>query len=249
MQPTSQLALSVQLPDDETFESFQTTTNVIAVEQLRAFVDSARQNAIKGSPSATSETRLNSFYFFGLADVGKSHLLHACCAHAEALGLSSVCLSFSELTQLSVEVLVGLEQIDLICLDDIDLIAGDKIWQQGIFDLFNRVIEQDKCLIITGNQSVQHLSISLADLVSRLSWGLTEQIKPLDDDEKLAALKFRAQQRGLIISDDVAKYLLSHLSRSMTDLIAALNELDQASIREQRKITIPFIKSVLFKTL
>jgi DnaA family protein len=158
----------------------------------------------------------------------------------------SVCLSFSELKQLSVEVLDGLENIDLICLDDVQLIAGDKLWQRAVFDLFNRVIEQNKRLIITGDQSVSKLKLGLADLVSRLSWGMTEQIKPLDDEEKLIALKFRAQQRGLLLTDEVAKYLLSHLSREMSHLILALGELDEASIREQRKITIPFIKAILF---
>jgi DnaA family protein len=234
----SQLALSVQLPDDETFSSFQSIANYSATEQLKSF--------IKASKKAVESTHVNSFYLFGLSGVGKSHLLHASCTFAEKLGLSSVCLSFSELKQLSVEVLDGLENIDLICLDDVQLIAGDDIWQQAVFDLFNRVIEHNKRLIITGDQSVPQLKLGLADLVSRLSWGMTDQIKQLDDEEKLIALKFRAQQRGLLLSDEVAKYLLSHLSREMTHLILALDVLDEASIREQRKITIPFIKAILF---
>ena len=238
MKIISQLALSVQLPDDETFSSFQSIANYSATEQLKSFI-SASINGIES-------TYVNSFYLFGLSGVGKSHLLHASCTFAEKLGLSSVCLSFSELKQLSVEVLDGLENIDLICLDDVQLIAGDELWQKAVFDLFNRVIEQNKRLIITGDQSVPQLNLGLADLVSRLSWGMTDQIKPLDDEEKLIALKFRAQQRGLLLSDEVAKYLLSHLSREMTHLILALDELDEASIREQRKITIPFIKAILF---
>ena len=238
MKIISQLALSVQLPDDETFSSFQSIANYSATEQLKSFI-SASNNVIES-------THVNSFYLFGLSGVGKSHLLHASCTFAEKLGLSSVCLSFSELKQLSVEVLDGLENIDLICLDDVQLIAGDELWQKAVFDLFNRVIEQNKRLIITGDQSVPQLKLGLADLVSRLSWGMTDQIKPLDDEEKLIALKFRAQQRGLLLSDEVAKYLLSHLSREMTHLILALDELDEASIREQRKITIPFIKAILF---
>ena len=238
MKVISQLALSVQLPDDETFSSFQSIANYSATEQLKSFI-SASNNGIES-------THVNSFYLFGLSGVGKSHLLHASCTFAEKLGLSSVCLSFSELKQLSVEVLDGLENIDLICLDDVQLIAGDELWQKAVFDLFNRVIELNKRLIITGDQSVPQLNLGLADLVSRLSWGMTDQIKPLDDEEKLIALKFRAQQRGLLLSDEVAKYLLSHLSREMTHLILALDELDEASIREQRKITIPFIKAILF---
>jgi DnaA family protein len=232
----SQLTLSVQLPDDETFESFKSQSNQMVVQQLTHFLDQITK----------SNKQVHSMYLFGLSGVGKSHLLHASCAYADTLGITSLCLSFSELTQLSVDVLDGLENIDLVCLDDIQLIAGNKKWQQGVFDLYNRMVEQNKCLIITGDQSVTNLNISLPDLVSRLSWGLTEQVKPLSDEEKSFSLQYRAQQRGLYISDEVASFLINRLSRDMTSLIAALEQLDQASIRDQRRITIPFIKDVLF---
>ncbi|SEL04420.1 regulatory inactivation of DnaA Hda protein [Colwellia chukchiensis] len=236
MKKISQLTLSVQLPDDETFASFQSKSNTMVVKQLRHFLE---QILDENKP-------VHSLYLFGLTGVGKSHLLHASCAFADTLGISSLCLSFSELTQLSVDVLDGLENIDLVCLDDIQLIAGNKQWQQGVFDLYNRMVEQNKCLIITGDQSVGQLNISLPDLVSRLNWGLTLQVKPLSDAEKSIALQYRAQQRGLFISDDVASFLIKRLSRDMASLLAALEQLDQASIREQRRITIPFIKEVLF---
>jgi len=133
----------------------------------------------------------------------------------------------------------------VICLDDIQLLAGNKIWQQAIFDLYNRVLEQNNCLVVSGDQSVGKLGLTLPDLVSRLSWGLTEQLKPLNDAEKITALQFRASKRGLMLSDDAANFLLNRLSREMANLIASLDTLDKASIREQRKITIPFIKEVL----
>lgn len=236
MKKVSQLTLSVQLPDDETFASFQSDSNQMVVQQLTHFLDHI----------GDENKQVHSLFLFGLTGVGKSHLLHASCAYADTLGITSLCLSFSELTQLSVDVLDGLENIDLVCLDDIQLIAGNKKWQQGVFDLYNRMIEQNKCLIITGDQSVAQLNISLPDLVSRLSWGLTEQLKPLSDKEKSFALQYRAQQRGLTMNDDVASFLINRLSRDMTSLIAALEQLDQASIREQRRITIPFIKDILF---
>ena len=236
MKKVSQLTLSVQLPDDETFASFQSESNQLVVEQLKHYLDHI----------SIQNKKVHSLYLFGLTGVGKSHLLHASCVYADSLGLTSLCLSFSELTQLSVDVLEGLENIDLVCLDDIQKIAGNTEWQQAVFDLYNRMIEQDKCLIITGDQSVAKLQISLPDLVSRLSWGLTEQLKPLTDKEKSFALQYRAQQRGLFISDDVASYLINRLSRDMASLLAALEQLDQASIREQRRITIPFVKDILF---
>lgn len=240
MKKVSQLTLSVQLPDDETFDSFQSESSQLVVQQLKQYLKHVSE------PLPEHNKKVHSLYLFGLTGVGKSHLLHASCVYADTLGMTSLCLSFSELTQLSVDVLEGLENIDLVCLDDIQLIAGNKEWQQAVFDLYNRMIEQNKCLIITGDQSVAELKITLPDLVSRLSWGLTEQLKPLTDKEKSFALQYRAQQRGLFISDDVASFLINRLSRDMTSLLAALEQLDQASIREQRRITIPFVKDILF---
>lgn len=232
MRQDAQLTLMVQLPDDETFDSYKSETNVSVVSQLKSYVEQ-KQDTPHG------------FYLFGLTSAGKSHLLHASSSYAAQLTKSSVCLSCAELKQLPVEVLDGLEQIDLICLDDIHLIAGDKQWEQAIFDLYNRVLEQNNYILISGNESAQKLAIGLPDLISRLSWGLTEQVKPLEDVEKIAALQYRATQRGLILSDDVVKFLLNRLSRDMASLIKALDTLDKASIQEQRKITIPFIKEVL----
>jgi DnaA family protein len=232
MKQVAQLTLMVQLPDDETFNSFKSDLNQGVVSQLKSYID-------------PQESTPHSFYLFGLSGTGKSHLMHASSTYAAQVGKSSVCLSCAELKKLPVEVLDGLEQIDLICLDDIHLIAGDKRWQQAIFDLYNRVLEQNNYLLISGNESAQQLGISLPDLVSRLTWGLTEQIKPLDDDEKVIAIQHRATQRGLFLSDDVVKFLLNRLSRDMGSLITSLDILDKASIQEQRKITIPFIKEVL----
>lgn len=232
MKQVAQLTLQVQLPDDETFDSFKSDVNLGIVSQLKSYIDQKQDTP-------------HSFYMFGLSCVGKSHLLHASSAYAAQVGKSSVCLSCAELKQLPVEVLDGLEQIDLICLDDIHLIAGDERWQQAIFDLYNRVFEQNNYLLISGDESAQQLGISLPDLVSRLSWGLTEQVKPLEDEEKIIAIQHRAMQRGLFLSDEVVKFLLNRLSRDMGSLITSLDVLDKASIQEQRKITIPFIKEVL----
>lgn len=232
MRQDAQLALSVQLPDDETFESFIGETNKTVASLLTDFI-------------ANNDKEVNSFYLFGVSGVGKSHLLHAACAKAEMLGMSSLCLAMSDIKELSVAVLEGLESIDLICVDDVHLVGGDMLWQQAIFDLFNRVKEQGKHIIITGDKTVSDLAIELPDLKSRLSWGFVEQLKLLTDDEKLSAVQHRANQRGLIVQDDVVKYLLNHYSRDMTVLNSYLDTLDKASIREQRKITIPFIKEAL----
>lgn len=235
MSQTAQLTLSIQLPDDETFDSYQTEINDAEVRLLSGFI--AQQQL-------AAET-IHGFYLFGQSGVGKSHLLHASCAYANQLNMSSVCLSFSEFKSLSIDMLDGLENIDVVCLDDIHLVLGDPQWQRAIFDLYNRIIEQNKRLILSGNKAVNELNVGLPDLRSRLSWGYVGQLKSMSDEEKLVAIQYRAQQRGLLIGDDVARFMMARLERDMKSLVNALDVLDKASIREQRRITIPFIKQVL----
>jgi len=236
----SQLTLSVQLPDDETFESYKSESNGVVVAQLKQFL-----NNMQNESNDVHMKKPNSFYMFGLSGIGKSHLLHASSAYVAKMDKTSVCLSCSELKTLPIEVLNGLENINLICLDDIQLIAGDELLQQAVFDLYNRVVEQNNFLLISGDHTAQQLCITLPDLVSRLLWGYTEQLKPLNEQEKSYAIKFRASQRGLVLTDDVIKFLLNHLNRDMKSLITSLDLLDNASMSHKRKITIPFVKEIL----
>ncbi|WP_448568555.1 DnaA regulatory inactivator Hda [Thalassotalea ganghwensis] len=237
MKKQAQLALQVTLPDDETFTSFRGNANAIVVAHLKSYLTSGR--------ITPEQTHVDGCYLFGQKGVGKSHLMHSCCSFATEHKLTSICLSLKDITSYDVDVLDGLEHMNVVCLDDIDVIAQQDNWQQGVFDLYNRVGEQGNKIIISGNKAINELNLTLPDLVSRLSWGYVEQLKALEDDEKLEALQFRASQRGLVLNYEVANFLITRLSREMKSLLEALDELDKASIREQRKITIPFIKQVL----
>lgn len=227
-----QLALAVQLHDEETFDSFYGETNASAVIDIQQFLHRKLGD-------------VNSLYLFGGKSFGKSHLLNAAATYANDLGLSSLCLSLSELTSLSTEVLDGLESIDVICLDDLDCIAHNDLWQKAVFDLYNRIAEQGKLVILSGNQVSTALKLTLPDLISRLSWGLTLQVKALTDDEKMNALKLRAAKRGITFQQESIAFLFNRYSRDMSELITCLDKLDTLSIQSQRKITIPFIKEAL----
>ena len=89
------------------------------------------------------------------------------------------------------------------------------------------------------------LHLDLPDLESRLKWGTTLQIRSMSDDDKAQALTNRAKMRGLELSDECARFLLTRLSRDMRALLDVLDTLDHASMAAQRKLTIPFIKATL----
>ncbi|MCI0508289.1 MAG: DnaA regulatory inactivator Hda, partial [Gammaproteobacteria bacterium] len=144
--------------------------------------------------------------------------------------------------QYSSSMLEGLERLSLVCIDDIDAIEADHEWEEALFHLYNRAHDHKTALIITGATPPAQLTLKLHDLKSRLGWGLVLQLKPLNDDQKLAALQKRAVLRGLELNNDAGRFLLSRYSRNLRDLFALLDKLDHASLSEQRRLTIPFLR-------
>ena len=236
----AQLSLPVQLPDGETFASFYPGANVQLLTALK--------NAAVGQGDPF-------IYLFGNQSSGTSHLLHAACTESTDSERSAAYLPMEMSMMMSPSVLDGMEHLDMVCIDNIEMIAGISEWEIALFNFYNRWRDQHSqdinaenkrgSLIVTGNSAARHLAIELPDLLSRLDWGVSYQVQLLDDDAKLAALQLRAEFRGLKLSVDVGRFLLNRSSRDMKDLIATLDRLDTASISAQRRLTIPFVKDTL----
>lgn len=229
-----QLSLGVILHDDARFENFYTTpgsSNEQTVALLRQQVDA------EVYPFVCVQ---------GTSGSGLSHLLQAGCHYAQARGLHIQYLPLADLVDhASVELFADLGYLDYLALDDVQAIAGRREWEQALFHLYNLLRDSGKRLLVSVQGNLRDLPFQLEDLRSRLQWGLTCRIHPLNDQEKQLALQARARARGLELSDDVAHYLLQRLPRDMHELFSRLHHLDHASLTEQRKLTIPFVKKIL----
>jgi DnaA family protein len=142
-------------------------------------------------------------------------------------------------------ILDGVDQSQLICIDDIEAIVGQSDWEEALFHLFNQLRDQDKYLVIASHTAPRELSLNLKDLHSRLQWGSVLHLSSLDENDRLAAIQMRARQLGLELPDDVANFLLKRVRRSSSDLFAMISMLNKASLIDQRKLTIPFVKQTL----
>lgn len=225
-----QLALTIRLNDEATLLDFNWGSNKLLQQQLNRMLH-------------YNEDRL--LYLWGPSGSGKSHLLQACCQNANPTQ-SAIYLPLDCLKEWGPQTIEGVEEQTLICIDDIDIIAKDPVWEEALFHLYNKIKDMEKSiLIISGNQSPTTLAIQLADLLTRLSWGLVIQLMELSDEDKIKTLKLRALKRGFDLPESVCQFLLNRCSRNMHDLHNILNRLDDASLAAQRKITIPFVKDIL----
>ena len=234
--PPQQLPLAVQLPDDETFETFHKGSNETALKWLHTLPQ-------KQAPLETSDQLT---WLSGPEGVGKSHLLHSLVASSSENNRVFY-FPLKELAGVDPDaVLQGAEQASIICLDDVDSVTDNESWCYELFALINRVTDNEYSrLVMTAQQSAVKTNVSLPDLHSRFQWATAFQLQPLTDEDKAQVLSLRAQFRGLELPDDVAAFMIQRLGRSMRELMNTLNELDKASITYQRRLTIPFIKKVL----
>lgn len=226
----AQLALGIRLRDDATldnFHVFRAQAQVISV--LREQLDTAAETCL---------------YLWGPPGSGRSHLLQAAC-HQRAAG-GALYLPLAQLREHPAEqVLADMEQLDLLCLDDVDAVAGDPAWEQALFHLYNRARESGARLLLSAARPPRKLPLSLADLQSRLSGGVVLQLPAPEDDEKLEILRFRAARRGLELSAEVAAYIMGRSPRSLAELMSVLEQLDDQSLVQQRLLSIPFVKQTM----
>ncbi|WP_151703502.1 DnaA regulatory inactivator Hda [Nitrincola alkalilacustris] len=225
-----QLPLGITLRDDARFENFVIGDNALLFEALRH--------------SATGQGE-QLLYIWGQPSTGCSHLLQSCCHLADSAKRQAVYLPLAELLQHGPVLLEDMDQLDLVCIDDIEQIAGLPAWEEAVFHLFNRMRALQHTLLIASKLPPKTLGLKLSDLESRLHWGMVFRVNPIRDDEKVVALKSRAQARGFDLSDEVVKYMMHHGSRDMASLLSVLNRLDHASLSAQRRITVPFVKQVM----
>lgn len=189
---------------------------------------------------------LNFLYLCGEEGTGKTHLLIACAEKVQQQGFRVIYLSLAELIQTAQPaVLQSLEQADLLCLDDLEAVAGKPEWEEALFHCFNRLHDAQGHLLIATENNPANIQIDLPDLRSRLATGLVYQLTTMSDEQKQQALMLQSQSRGLTMSEDVAQYLLRRYGRDMPALMAVLQQLDKASLQAKRKLTIPFIRQVL----
>jgi len=184
-------------------------------------------------------------FLAGPSGSGRTHLLSGICAAGEKRGLQCAYVPLGEHRALDPALLQGLETLDLVAVDDVMQVGGQMAWEQALFVLFNRCRETGTRLLFSADRGPAALDLALPDLRTRLAWGLTLAIAPLDDAGRRDLLQDLAARRGLELPAEVARYLLERAPRHPKDLVALIDTLDQASLAEQRRLTVPFVRERL----
>lgn len=222
-----QLALELKLADFALFETYYAGPNAAAVAAVRNAADAPQQQV---------------HWLWGAAGTGRSHLLQAAVALAAG---RCAWLPLGDAAGLTPAMLEGMGDLDLLCVDDIDAVAGDGEWERQLFRMFEELKANSGRLLVSASTSPAEAGFALRDLASRLASGPVWRLQPLDDESLREALQLRSAWRGLELSDDAANYLLRRMTRSTAALFDWLDVADQAALEAQRKLTVPFLRTIL----
>jgi DnaA family protein len=225
-----QLPLGVQLEVSSRFETFRVGHNRAAVEDLLAVIRGPGQVPL---------------WLCGATGTGKSHLLQATCARVSDRGGAVAYLPLDRCASLGPAVLEGLEQLDVVLLDDVDTVAGRDDWERALFRLYNELQERRGRLVVAAREAPVATRFTLPDLASRFAASAVHALRPLPEEEQAEALAARAASRGLELAPGTLAYLLRHAPRDFGALCRLLAELDSASLATRRRITVPLARDVL----
>jgi len=225
----TQLTLGIRLSDETRFDNYLVSAaNKALVEKL-----------LRPDPGQ------NFLFIRAEKGVGLSHLLQALCHVEQVAEQPAFYLPLAEHEQFSPEILQGIQSMSLLCIDDLDSIAGNAAWEQALFIAVNDIMASPTRLVVGASTAPRYLALKLADLRSRLQAAAVFQLKEPSDEEKFDLLRLRASRRGMNLSEEVANYILARTERSIPALMAVLEALEASTLAHRRAVTIPLVRETL----
>lgn len=227
---SQQLPLALRWPRRQRFEHFHAGENAAAVEALRAAAGSASAPWV---------------FVAGPLGSGRTHLLIAACQAAIDEGRTAQYLPLAGLRGSRADAIRGMAGSDVLAIDDLDSVAGEADAEHALFDTFNRYRAEGCTLLFAATAAPATLGIALPDLRSRLGSLTQAVLKPLGDEQRRQVLREQAAGRGIELDDTVLDWLFAHHARDLGALLDLLDTLDRASLAAQRRVTVPFLRSLL----
>ena len=184
-------------------------------------------------------------FLSGPEGTGKSHLLNALCHSARERDMGAFYIALKRLPEAAAAGLEGLQMLDVVCVDDIDRVAGNAAWERALFNCFNEVRSSGGRLLVASQKPLSALQFNLKDLASRLAWGVRLGLQAPGDEDKQEVLQQRALSVHIELPDEFCSYLLKHGRRDMASMLETVEKMKDAAFAAKRKITVPLAREVL----
>lgn len=200
---------------------------------------SGNQSALQFCQRILDQTSIEQvLYLYGASGSGKTHLLQAL---ADAAGVPRH--QASALPETIFE-----QDYPILVIDALEELPDAPDQRGLVWELFNRYYTEGKKIVLAGQLAPQELPTIDDHLKSRLLWGLVAHLDISDDPSRRMLISKLARDRNVIVPDAVADWLLTVLPRHAGALIAALDRLYRCALKDNRRITLPFARTVFLDT-
>jgi DnaA regulatory inactivator Hda len=174
---------------------------------------------------------------YGEPGCGKTHLAHIWQERAAARYLTS-----EDTIQLSP--LEASQNANAFVLDDADS-PPRRLNDEWMFHFYNLVAEKGADFLICSHQPPTQWAVNLPDLRSRLAAILSVAVNPPDENALRAVLVKLCSERGMILSSEIADYILRRIERSFESIRDLVNTLDHETLVLHRQLTLGLVRDVL----
>ena len=227
-----QLPLAWPAPAHYRFEHFETAGNAPVVPLLDTWW--------RGEAAADAPLLLA-----GPAGAGKTHLLIAVAAAARDAGRRTLYVALSRWSDFDADALDAMASGQLLAIDEIDAIAGHRMAEIALFDLYNRCRDRGCRLLMAARQVPSRLPLVLPDLRSRLDAATLVPLSLLDEQARRELVRRRAAHRGFTLGAPVIEFLFRRHPRDMHALMSLVDRLDRESLARQRRVTLALARDVM----
>jgi len=208
--------------DEYTFEHF-------VVGNSNKFAHAAALAVAEGQ----QKQNYNPLFIYGESGLGKTHLLYAI-RHSAEKKFPHYNIVYVKGEDFTNELITAIRQgrnvefrdkyrgADLFLMDDIQFIAGKIETQEEFFNTFNTLYELGKQIVFTSDRPPHEIYRLEDRLRSRFESALMADIHPPDDALRIAIIKNKAEQLGVIMPDDVTNYIAENLNSNVRQLEGAV---------------------------
>jgi chromosomal replication initiator protein len=219
-----QQALDLPVTPRYGFETFISCSgNATALEFSRRIADPAEPETL--------------LYLYGPSGSGKTHLLHA--IGRQAAGAAYQIISCQQL-QLPLEPSGG-----LLLIDDLDQLPDQPEQRLALWEAFNHQYSRGERLALAGRLPPRDLPGLDDHLISRLLWGLVAHLDVSDDQSRRMLMAKLAQDRQILLPDEVSVWLLTVLPRNVGALVTICDRLYRAALERKCRITLRLARELV----
>ena len=199
----------------------------------------------------------NPLFIYGGVGLGKTHLMHAVGNHilsnnseATVVYLHSEAFVNDMVSALRTNRMEKFKQyyrsVDALLIDDIQFFAKKERSMEEFFHTFNALLEGQKQIILTSDRFPRDVDGLDDRLKSRFSWGLSVAIESPDLETRVAILRKKGEESGLLLPNDVAFFIAQRFKSNIRDLEGALRKLiATVNFRNQTDISLDFVQDAL----